>query len=139
MSNLNSKDKIIAVCVAQARSLLEEFGEFYPFAFGVTDDNDELISVSTVLDNDFPDSVDLMNSLKNALQVSHIENNFSGVCICIDTTITSIKGEKNDAIQIMFDSIHFPCMNYFLSYYIKDNVVNFYELSEANKEKEFTF
>ncbi|MFY7937692.1 MAG: hypothetical protein ACOVOQ_09950 [Flavobacterium sp.] len=91
------------ICIEQAKILLLEYGEFYPFAFGEKA-NGEVVSISSFTGNDYPLSEDLLTELENALKISDNRNRFNAVAICLDVLDTPpYLTEKIDCLQIRID------------------------------------
>lgn len=78
---MNFNYKIIEICIAQAKSLLEEFDEFYPFAYALKNDS-AIVPILTFFGDDFPTSQNMIIELEKALNISDKKNNYIGVAIC---------------------------------------------------------
>jgi hypothetical protein len=68
-------DGILKVSIDNAIYLLNELGEFFPFAYGLSQKN-ELISVNIYPEDEFPDSNDVVKELIKALKRSSAVRNF---------------------------------------------------------------
>lgn len=120
---------LIKACKKNAESLLQEFTEFYPFAFGLTA-TEEIVSVNAKIpDNDeFPTSEKVIEELQKALKISNRTNNFTEVCICLDVKVNIPKSsEVVDALEIRLNFRDFAPLNYYSPYTIGDKSITFGE------------
>lgn len=127
-------DKIVEVCQANAAYLLKEFGEFYPFAYGIRKNN-EIVSVNAFDGDEFPASIDVIEELKKALIESDKANHFDTVCICIDVSFTP-KGreEKTDGLQLKINCRDSGPIEYLIPYELKNNSIAFGEIEKYSSE-----
>jgi hypothetical protein len=97
--------KIILVeeCKHFASHLLQQCGEFFPFAYGIVKANETVVSVVDE-DIDHRDSLDVIDRLENAFRQLHAEHQFLAVCICVDVSVTLHESqEKFDALEVRVD------------------------------------
>jgi len=113
---------LIDACRIQAIELLKEFEEYYPFAFGINE-NGEVVSVSIWLENDFPDTLELINSLEKALIISSKKNNFIATAICVDVFIDH-NLKKQNALEIRINNtVHNSNTLYYIPYEINHDSI----------------
>ena len=102
-----------------AKSLLEGFGEFYPFSFGEKKD-DQVINVAARMQDEHPKSIDVIAELEEALVNADKVHSFVAVCICSDVLLTQPKG-TSDASQIQFSEKGKEPTNLFVPYRRDEN------------------
>lgn len=118
---------LINACKKNAESLLQEFSEFYPFAFGLTA-AEEIVSVNAQIsdDDEFPTSEKVINELQKALVISNCGNHFSGVAICLDVKVNIPNSQHaTDALEIRLNFQDHNPLNYYSPYTVNNNVVSF--------------
>ncbi len=117
---MNFNHKIIEVCVAQAKYLLEEFQEFYPFAFGIKKDL-TVIPIMTFAGDEFPKPENIIIELEKLLIFSNNYNNFSAVAICSDVQYSNNSATtKSNALEIRADFLNGPTINFYELYALSD-------------------
>lgn len=83
---------------------LEEYKEFYPFGM-VMDQNYEIYSVSGSIDEEYPNSQDLITLFEDVFSIELNNGNYLLCTICFDIyikeTINGIECKK-DAIKVIF-------------------------------------
>jgi hypothetical protein len=101
--------------------LLEEFGEFYPFAFAMKKDL-TIVPIMVHFGDEFPSSKQVIEELEKALKVSDENQNYIGVAICSDVKDTD---NQLDALEIRVD-------------FLEDVTINFYEIYKLSDENVFS-
>jgi hypothetical protein len=124
---MNFNYKLIEVCIGQAKSLLEEFREFYPFAFAMEKDL-TIVPVMTYSGDEFPSSKTVVEELEKALKISSEHHNYVGVAICSDGTFN-----KADALQIRVDFLDDATIDIYEMYTISDE--NVFSIQDEILEK----
>lgn len=94
------KELLIERCKQLAVYLLETYGEFFPFAFGIIDG--AVVSVADDSPDEHPESTTVIADLEKTYRLLYEEGHkFSAVCICVDVVITDPEtGKKTDELQI---------------------------------------
>lgn len=132
------KKSLKNVCLLHAEALLEEFGEFYPIAFGISS-NSVIVPVLTYFGEEHPVSIDVIKNLELALKKSDEANEFEGVAICVDVLATPpYMAEKKDALEIRMDFKNSERINYYLPYN-KGDKGNIFFLDEYQSEGTLNF
>jgi uncharacterized protein YqgV (UPF0045/DUF77 family) len=110
--------------VKQAKSLIEEFNEFYPFGAAIKA-NSELTPVSTYFEEEYPSSIDVIKHLEKALKKSFQEERFISVAICSDVMVKdNLSDEKIEALEIRFQN-RSQNYNVYIPYRKSENIVEF--------------
>ncbi len=132
-------NKLKEICIAQAKSLLLEFGEFYPFAFA-TDTNNRIIPISAYFGEEEPTILKTLEYLENAFVVSDKEHNFSAVALCVNVfSTTPYSDKKMDCIEIRIDQKGVGSLNIYVPYRIEDKNINFHLAFEAQGTLEYFY
>lgn len=120
-------DQLFTHCKHQAKALLEEFGEFYPFSFGLTTAG-VIVPVDQYDGNEYPSSEEVIAGLYHALKIAGQNRRFMAVMICVDIR-TNIPGS-----EIMIDALQLRCyqreqasMYQYASYVLTEGKVHFGE------------
>jgi hypothetical protein len=124
---MNFNYKLIEVCIGQAKSLLEEFKEFYPFAFAMEQDL-TIVPVMAYWGEEFPSSKTAIEELEKALKISSERHNYVGVAICSDVLFN-----KSDALQIRVDFLDDATIDIYEIYTISDE--NVFSIQDEILEK----
>ena len=99
-----------------ARQLLKEFGEFYPFAFGI-DKEDKVCSIGTYFGKEKPPSSEVLEHLEKGIKSEISKGNYITIALCIDVVTTPPdSSEKTDALEIRVDGDDIKPVNYYLPY-----------------------
>ncbi|HTN46347.1 MAG TPA: hypothetical protein VL098_08380 [Flavipsychrobacter sp.] len=119
------KEKLIEACKDFALQLLNDFGEFYPFAFAIASDKETIVSVVTESDdNDKPKSGDEIVALESTFHILGKEHDFEAVCICVDVLIVEPdSNEKRNCIEIRIDTKSGSPTNCYIPYNIEGGKV----------------
>ncbi len=93
-------EKIKENLILQAEYYLKQFESFYPFGC-VIEKNDNIKPVSAFLENDNPDTVEVLNELTNGLRKGIQKKDYKAVGIAVDVSvIPPNKKEKMDALEL---------------------------------------
>lgn len=107
--------RLIDVCRDQAKRLLEEFGAFYPFAFGLNADG-TIRPISTYFGEDEPSVEDVLLHLEKALVVAD-NKELAEVAICLDVlTVPPGQQSKKDVLEIRLDYKDKPNSTIYIPY-----------------------
>lgn len=131
---MNFNYRIIEICIAQAKSLLEEFNEFFPFAFALKKDS-TIVPISTFWGDDFPTSQNMINELEKAFDINDEKNNYIGVAICsnVQYSYDGTQEKKVDALEIRVDFLAGPTINFYETYKLSDK--NIFVITDELLEK----
>lgn len=132
-------EKLIEACMGMASGLLCQYGEFYPFAFGLTF-NEEAINIATVTDSDTPEPEHLVRELSKALRVSNEETKFKAVCICVDIFYSPPGANgKTDALQLRLNFRENEPIDLIIPYHISNGKIFLKESIEQIGENYMDF
>lgn len=129
------KNKLVKDCKIIAAKIMEEYGEFYPFALGVIREDETFVDVMP--DDEGDDDLtneDVLQELEDTFEELHPEYDFIAVCICQDVIVTDHDTNENtDCIEIRLDMIDGGSTNVYVPYTItKDKVSYKPEYEEGN-------
>ncbi len=121
------EERLVEICIDQGENLLNEFGEFYPFAFGIKQDG-SINSISTYFEKEFPEIQEFISHLEKTINVSHHASHYKGVVLCTNVITTPpYSNEKLDALSIRIDLLN-AVKCYFLPYVFLNSKVDFLDL-----------
>ncbi|HNR21206.1 MAG TPA: hypothetical protein PKN75_15075 [Bacteroidia bacterium] len=110
----------------QSVRLIEQFGEFYPIAFGFSS-NSEIIPVVTFFE-EFPQIDKYYSDLVSALNQSNNHHSFSEVIICSNVSVGQTENEDAiNALEFKFDSLTEERKNLYMPYIIVNGKMQFQE------------
>jgi hypothetical protein len=114
-----------------AERMLNEHGEFYPYAAALDSDG-ELNAVGTDVDDDSPDVGDVLLALHQGLRERAAEGAIRATGIAADVTLTDPdSGETTDAVQVELDHAEADPVDIFVPYETEPEGVKFGELVAA--------
>ena len=114
-----------------AEQMLNEHGEFYPYAAALGSDG-ELTAVGTDLDDDSPDVGEVLLALHQGLREQAAEGEIRASGIAADVTLTDPdSGETTDAVQVELDHAEADAVDIFVPYETEDEGIKFGELVAA--------
>jgi hypothetical protein len=135
-----------AVCVAEpteeiqellnfllphAERMLNEHGEFYPYAVALDADG-EMSTVPADIETDDPDVGDVLVALHNGLREQAAEGAIRASAIAADVTLTDPdSGETTDAVQVELDHADGDPVDIYVPYETEPVGVKFGELVAA--------
>ncbi|MFD1631047.1 hypothetical protein [Pseudopedobacter beijingensis] len=128
MKNKLEEDIIIEKSFYQAKNLLEEFGEFYPFAMGI-DKKKQIFNINTFSGTEKPNPLSHKEELIEALNVSIKDNELIAVTVVVNVMIVPPYDEvKLSAIEIEINNSFKDSVNYYIPYEDKEGSIEYYEL-----------
>ena len=109
-------ESLVNCIVDQAKHFLADAGEFYPFGASLGADG-ILTPLSVLMDDDFPDSVEVLKILEREVPKRLTDKNAVAVAIGVDV-IRSTEGptKKSDAIQIKILTAEGESAIYYVDY-----------------------
>jgi len=114
-----------------AEQMLNQHGEFYPYAAAVGSDG-ELNTVGTDLDDDSPDVGELLLALHQGLRERAADGAIRASGIAADVTLTDPdSGETTDAVQVELDHAEADPVDIFVPYETEAEGIKFGELVAA--------
>jgi hypothetical protein len=110
----------------QAKCLLEEFGEFYPFSAGIDADG-KIVPLSVYFGEEHPPVIEVIKHFEEMLQQKLLEKKLTCVAICVDVMVTHPALQiKMDALQIRYQNLGKESIDYYLPYArSKENSIEF--------------
>ncbi len=122
-----------------AEQMLNEHGEFYPYAAALDSDG-ELNAVGADLDDDSPDVGEVLLALHEGLRERAAEGAIRASGIAADVTLTDPdSGETTDAVQVELDHAEADAVDIFVPYETEGEGIKFGELVAAEgREPVFT-
>ncbi|MCB0699513.1 MAG: hypothetical protein H6551_07660 [Chitinophagales bacterium] len=113
---------LILECRKLAIHCLEQYGEFYPFAYGIVEADRTLVTIEPNLDSEHPSSSEVINNLVESFNTLNKEHHFLAVCICADVKVKE-NNTVQDAIEIRLDTKEGVTVNVYLNYTIENSSV----------------
>jgi hypothetical protein len=114
-----------------AERMLNEHGEFYPYAAALDSDGG-LNAVGADVDDDAPDVGELLVALHQGLRERAAEGAIRASGIAADVTLTDPdSGETTDAVQVELDHAEADAVDIFVPYETEDQGIKFGELVAA--------
>lgn len=102
--------------ISQAKSYLEQFGEFFPFG-AVIDKNNNRSPLGVYLGDEHPPSTEVIQNLEEAFKAGIQEGEYIAIAMGGDVrTVPPGMKEKIDAIEIRVDVEDSGNINYYLPY-----------------------
>ena len=132
MTNL---EKLLDITFPVVERLMEEYGEFYPLATAIKNNN-EIVPVATFYEEDFPVAAQLLDKLKESFIGK--KNDYKALVICFNGKMNHPDtGKKTDVIVFiaednendLFYHFHYP-------YTIINKAIDFGEPWKSIKQKE---
>ena len=121
------KNKLVKDCKTIAAKIMEEYGEFFPFALGVIREDETFVDVMP--DDEGDDDMtneDIVKELEDTFEELHPEYDFIAVCICQDVIVTDDDTNENtDCIEIRLDMIDDGSTNVYVPYTINKDKVSY--------------
>ena len=123
--------EILSFLLPYAERMLNEHGEFYPYAAALGADG-ELNAVATDVDDDSPDVGEVLLALHVGLRERAAEGAIRASGIAADVTLTDPdSGETTDAVQVELDHADADAVDIFVPYETEDEGIKFGELVAA--------
>jgi len=114
-----------------AEQMLNQHGEFYPYAAALDSDG-ELNAVGTDVDDESPDVGELLLALHEGLREQAAEGAIRASGIAADVTLTDPdSGETTDAVQVELDHADADAVDIFVPYETEAEGIKFGELVAA--------
>jgi hypothetical protein len=121
--------EILSFLLPYAERMLNEHGEFYPYAAALGSDG-ELNEVAT--DDDSPDVAETLLALHEGLRERAAEGAIRASGIAADVTLTDPdSGETTDAVQVELDHADADAVDIFVPYETEGEGIKFGELVAA--------
>ena len=123
--------EILSFLLPQAEEMLNEHGEFYPYAAALDSDG-ELTAVGTDVDDESPDVGELLLALHEGLRERAAEGAIRASGIAADVTLTDPdSGETTDAVQVELDHADADAVDIFVPYETESDGIKFGKLVAA--------
>ena len=123
--------EILNFLLPYAERMLNEHGEFYPYAAALGADG-ELNAVASDVDDDSPDVGEVLLALHVGLRERAAEGAIRASGIAADVTLTDPdSGETTDAVQVELDHADADAVDIFVPYETEDEGIKFGELVAA--------
>ena len=123
--------EILSFLLPYAERMLNEHGEFYPYAAALDSDG-ELNAVATDVDDDSPDVAEALLALHVGLRERAAEGAIRASGIAADVTLTDPdSGETTDAVQVELDHADADAVDIFVPYETENEGIKFGELVAA--------
>jgi hypothetical protein len=123
--------ELLNFLLPHAEQMLNEHGEFYPYAAALDSDG-ALNSVDTDLEDDSPDVGDVLLALHEGLRERAAEGAIRASGIAADVTLTDPdSGETTDAVQVELDHADAEAVDVFVPYETEPDGIKFGELVAA--------
>jgi hypothetical protein len=123
--------EILSFLLPYAERMLNEHGEFYPYAAALGSDG-ELNAVATGVDDDSPDVAEALLALHVGLRERAAEGAIRASGIAADVTLTDPdSGETTDAVQVELDHADADAVDIFVPYETEGEGIKFGELVAA--------
>jgi hypothetical protein len=131
--------ELLNFLLPQAERMLNEHGEFYPYAAALDADG-EMSAVPADIETDDPDVGDVLVALHNGLREQAAEGSIRASAIAADVTLTDPdSGETTDAVQVELDHADGDPVDIYVPYETEPTGVKFGELVAAQgREPVFT-
>jgi hypothetical protein len=132
-------EQLLNVLLPHAEQMLNEHGEFYPYAAALDADGD-VTPVAPSVDEDHPDVGDVLVALHEGLRAQAADGSIRASGIAADVTLTDPdSGETTDAVQVELDHAHGDAVDIFVPYETQPDGIKFGELVAAQgREPVFT-
>ncbi len=123
--------EILNFLLPYAERMLNQHGEFYPYAAALDADG-ELNAVATDVDDDSPDVSEVLLALHQGLRERAAEGAIRASGIAADVTLTDPdSGETTDAVQVELDHADADAVDIFVPYETEAEGIKFGELVAA--------
>ncbi|HMJ95705.1 MAG TPA: hypothetical protein VK486_07620 [Thermoleophilaceae bacterium] len=123
--------EILNFLLPYAERMLNQDGEFYPYAAALDADG-ELNAVATDVDDDSPDVTELLLALHQGLRERAAEGAIRASGIAADVTLTDPdSGETTDAVQVELDHAEADAVDIFVPYETEAEGIKFGDLVAA--------
>jgi hypothetical protein len=123
--------EILNFLLPYAEQMLNEHGEFYPYAAALDSDG-ELNAVATDVEDETPDVGELLLALHQGLRERAAEGAIRASGIAADVTLTDPdSGETTDAVQVELDHADADAVDIFVPYETEAEGIKFGELVAA--------
>ena len=123
--------ELLNFLLPHAERLLNQHGEFYPYAAAVDSDGD-LAPVPPLVETDDPDVGDILVALHAELRDQAAEGSIRASGIAADVTLTDPdSGETTDAVQVELDHADSDAVDIYVPYETKPDGIQFGQLVAA--------
>jgi hypothetical protein len=123
--------ELLNFLLPHAERLLNQHGEFYPYAAAVDSDGD-LAPVPPLVETDDPDVGDILVALHAELRDQAADGSIRASGIAADVTLTDPdSGETTDAVQVELDHADSDAVDIYVPYETKPDGIQFGELVAA--------
>ena len=132
--------EILNFLLPYAERMLNEHGEFYPYAAALDSDGELNAVDAEVHDDDSPDVGEVLLALHEGLRERAAEGAIRATGIAADVTLTDPdSGDTTDAIQVELDHAEADAVDVFVPYETESDGIKFGELVAAEgREPVFT-
>ena len=120
--------------LAFARALLDDHGEFFPFA-GVVTADDEIEVIVPEVGTEQPRSEELVEMLYGQLVDSAVSGDITGSALCVNVMISTELTGDTDAVQVSLESGDGDPLDVFLPYRLSGGEAAYGELLAADGER----
>ena len=108
--------RLLDDCITTATKFVEEFGEFFPFAY-VLKITGESVSTSAWDGDEHPPPESVIQQLTSGLRRQAAEGRIIASAICCDVAIgNSGSSEKHDALRVSLEHVNGDAFDIFLPY-----------------------
>jgi hypothetical protein len=123
--------ELLNFLLPHAEQMLNEHGEFYPYAAALDSDG-ELSAVGADFDDDSPDVGEVLLALHEGLRERAAAGTIRASGIAADVTLTDPdSGETTDAVQVELDHAEGDALDIFVPYETQPEGIKFGELVAA--------
>jgi hypothetical protein len=128
-------EKLLDITFPVVERLMEEYGEFYPLATAIKNNN-EIVPVATFYEEEYPKAAQLLEKLKEAFIAK--KNDYKAFVICYNgKMIHPETRNKTDVIVfIAEDKVNDLFYHFYYPYSIVKKAINFGEPWKSEKVKE---
>jgi hypothetical protein len=124
--------ELLNFLLPHAEQMLNEHGEFYPYAAALDSDGQLNAVDAEVDDDDSPDVGDVLFALHEGLREQAAEGAIRATGIAADVTLTDPdSGETTDAVQVELDHANADAVDVFVPYETEVDGIKFGELVAA--------
>jgi hypothetical protein len=125
--------ELLNFLLPHAEQMLNEHGEFYPYAAALDSDGQLNAVDAEVDDDDSPDVGDVLLALHEGLREQAAEGAIRATGIAADVTLTDPdSGETTDAVQVELDHANADAVDVFVPYETEADGIKFGELVAAD-------
>ena len=128
-------ERLLDITFPVVERLMEEYGEFYPIATAIKNDN-EIVPVATYYEEEYPKAAELLEKLKEAFIAK--KNDYKALVICFNGKMNHPDtGNKTDVIVfIAEDKENDLFYHFYYPYSITKKKIDFGEAWKSEKPKQ---